>query len=262
MPKIVSTISLILMFVLMIPAGLIMISQDSVKGDWNYPIKRGLEDVILVVASFTPYTKAYFAVALSNRRYEETQRLLSKGVSAYSSLEELVSQTSTAASDINKISNSTQKARLIANLSSSIEKYDKGLAQAQEDITRRSGVVITPSPTPISTVLPSPSALPISTFSPSALPSPSQSPSRPPVVNQNNEELLKQQQAIEKTRRELDELRKQLQMQQTPSQSSPMQNNFLPSQGSSERIGPGSGDGLGKMPPPHGDRQGRSGPPR
>jgi len=231
MLKILSTLTLGLMFILMIPVLVIMISQDAVKGDFTYPIKKGFENTILAAASLTPYTKAYFAVALSNRRYEETEKLLASGAYADVSLQELVNQTSSAASDISKISSTQQRANLIADLSSSIEKYDKGLAEAQNDIDIKSQISTSKSGT---SPPPSASKMPENKIVLKSVPSSSSTPvasgqkseSSAPQMNPGLQQELKgQKEAIERTRRELEELRmrleaeqKNLQQAQKPSQ--------------------------------------------
>lgn len=228
MLKIISTVALILVFVLMVPAGLIMISQDAAKGDWNYPIKRGIEDVILSAVSLNPYSKAYFAVALANRRYDETEKLLASGGNADVSLKELVSQTSSASDDINKISSSQQRANLIADLKASIQKYDKGLAQAQVNIDTKT-VSQASKAAGKDTSKPSPTV----SYYPSS--SMQQGGSSQKADNSGlNEELQDQREAIDRTRRELEELRKKLEEEQIKIQLSnqvpmPQQENSNPS---------------------------------
>lgn len=225
--KILSTAALFLVFVLMVPAGLIMISQDAAKGDWNYPIKRGIEDVILSAVSLNPYSKAYFAVALANRRYDETEKLLASGGNADVSLKELVSQTSSASDDINKISSSQQRANLIADLKASIQKYDKGLAQAQVNIDTKS-VSQTSKSAGKDISKPSPAV----SYHPSS--SVQQGSSSQKADDSGlNEELQNQREAIDRTRRELEELRKKLEQEQIKIQLSnripmPQQGNSTP----------------------------------
>lgn len=226
MLKILSQLALVLMFILMVPAGLIMVSQDAVKGDIIYPIKRGLESGVLVVASLTPYTKAYFAVALVNRRYKETAFLLSSGDNASDSLKELVAQTDKAVSDIGNISGTDQKRKLIADLSSSIKRYDQGLAQAQQEIATKNKSAVSqlttkpvskpssqqPPPPPTGGPSPSPST---ASYQPAYQQQPYQQGLLPP-----DQDWTKQQQAIEQARRELEELRKKLEQQKMDLQSS------------------------------------------
>lgn len=230
MGKIISTLALVIMIVLFPPAALITVSQDAASGDFMYPVKRVLEDGVLFLASFNTTTKAYFAVAQANRRYEESAKLLSMGHDAGRTLQELVTQSNVAALDINKISSTSQKARLITSLSNSIIKYDEGLAKAQQQIPKTD--VSKPSPTqtsqpaleaPVTTSAPQPqtSAKPAvsSTTSstqptPQATHQPTFTPSPKPTPSPANNEAKKQQEAIEKARRELEELRKRLEEEQ------------------------------------------------
>lgn len=243
--KILSNLILVLMIILVLPVGLIMVSQDAVKGDFRYPVKRGVEGGILAIASLTPFTRAYFAVALANRRYGEVALVIGKGNNAVSELDELVTQTSTAVSDINKISSSDQRAKLIADLTTSIKKYDEGLAQAQQEIASKTiisdyqtapsqGTSQTPAPVATTQISPltdrptsasPPINTPVPTYQPSQQPrqftqAPPQGPSR------QDEELRRQQEAIEKARRELEELRRKLEQQKINLQPQPQP--FIP----------------------------------
>lgn len=233
MLKIFSAVALVLMFVLMVPAGLIMISQDAAKGAWNYPIKRGIEDLILAGVSLNPYTKAYFAVALANRRYDETEKLLASGENAETSLQELVTQTSTAAEDIGKVSSSQQRAKLIADLSGAIEKYDKGLESAQVSIDTKSQINSQKTNPHSATASSPPSSgstskpVPASSYKVAPSVGTAQNPQQlyDPVLQ---ETLREQRESIERTRRDLEELRRQLEIEQNNLQQSPLP---LPNQG-------------------------------
>lgn len=203
MGKIIQTIALVVMIVLFIPAGLITVSGNAVPGDFTYPLKRKLEDAVLFLASFNSYSKAYFAVAQSNRRYEETVSLLKAGTDSAKSLEELVSQTSQAADNIKSIRSSSSRARLFADLSDSIEKYDQGLEQAQQQIVI--GSEDNPQPTP-----PKSSSLPLPPSSTQPTSSPGTQTTSRSTRAGPGDQGSKQSDAIEKTRRELEELKRRL----------------------------------------------------
>ena len=224
MGKIISTFALIIMIVLFPPAALITVSQEAVQGDATYPIKRWLENQVLFLASFSPTTRALYAVAQANRRYDESAKLLSMGNDAGSTLKELVTQSNIAAGDINQVGNDDRKVQLIGDLTSSIAKYDQGLAEAQAQITRTSGVE---SSQPVTAPQPSTVALPDSPqpksspaedrFKPVPSPVNQQTPApsvtdkpTPSPVTPSDEEARRKQQEIEKTRKELEELRKRL----------------------------------------------------
>lgn len=213
MGKIIQTLTLIIMIVLFPPAALITVSGNAAPGDFMYPVKRSLENGVLFLASFNPYTKAYFSANQANKRYEETATLLSQGDNADSSLQDLVNQTSQAAENINDVKSKDQKTRLIADLSDSIEKYDQGLEKAQQQIDRNSPVTQSVESTPRSTS----QATPLASSGPNA-PSPSvsqptpkpSSVSKPNPDNPEDDQAKKQQEAIEKARKDLEELRRRL----------------------------------------------------
>ncbi len=129
MTKLLSILSLILAIVLFPPAALALISNNAIPGDSTYPIKRSLEDIIYAAASVNPTTKAWFAGARSDRRYQEVTVLIAQGKEAKSTLNELVEQTQIAATQINQVSDPAQKEKLVSQLTDSITKYDQGLAQ-------------------------------------------------------------------------------------------------------------------------------------
>lgn len=199
MAKFFSIFTLVLTLLLFPPAALALVSNDAVPGDATYPIKRKLEEAILLVASVSPTTKAWFSVEQSNRRFKETTALLAKGVAVSDSINELVLQTSTAADEINQIKDPVKKAELIKQLSDSISKYDQGLSKAQKKIAQTPTQVVptpvvvqqTPTPTftPVAQTTPSPSLTPAMARSKSLIsPQPSSrlSVSPSPVVKQQS----------------------------------------------------------------------------
>ena len=123
MAKLLSLLVLVLMVVLLIPTGLVLASQNSVPGESMYPVKRTLEQGILTLASMTPWTKAYFQLDFSGRRYKEAKTLLANGKDAYLTLNELVVESSDAASSIDNVSlaqRQQMRAQLIAQLEASV----------------------------------------------------------------------------------------------------------------------------------------------
>ena len=178
MVRLFTVISLILALVLFPPATLALISNNAVPGDATYPIKRSLEDIIFAIASANPVSKAWFAAARSDRRFKELKTLVAQGKKTSETLNELVEQTNVAASQIALVTNSTEKAKLIEQLSQSIDKYDQALIQftpptvasesqpaASTSIADNSVVTTNPAPQdtpPLPHVVPLPSARPIS----------------------------------------------------------------------------------------------------
>lgn len=215
MGKIVSTLALIIMLLLFPPAVLITISQNAIPGEKMYPLKRKLEDIVLDIASYNPTTKAYFALAQSQRRFEETQALLARGDIAGANLQELVTQTSTALSDIKKVENNTSKEQLISKLTDSVDEYNKGLERSErlissnsETQTVASSPVLSPKPNSDHTVT-EPKASPV------ASPSPGQETPR----SQDEEKLRKAREELQKIKDELEQEKKQLQSSPAPEPS-------------------------------------------
>lgn len=156
MPKIIIVLTLLFAILLFPPASLALISNNAVPGDATYPVKRGLEDVIYAMASLNPTTRAWFASARSDRRFEEIKILVTSGRSAKDSLQELILQTDIAVKQIQKVEDPQKKKELIANLQESIEKYDQGLTQIQKSYEKYQPQP-TAAPVPISVTSPTPS---------------------------------------------------------------------------------------------------------
>ncbi|MBI2018844.1 hypothetical protein HYS96_04035 [Candidatus Daviesbacteria bacterium] len=228
--KLLGIISLILTIVLFPPAALAVISNNAAPGDATYPIKRGLEDVIYAVASLTPTSKAWFAAARSDRRFQEVTVLITEGKQAKETLNELVVQTDIAAGQINQITDQKQKEQLINQLSQSIEKYDQGLQQLTAKPSIPPAVLqpaITPSPTPSAETIPSPTpkATPVATVRPTPLPTVQPTSTPLPTVeptprpNRQEEEKEKQRRKeIEEARKRLEEIKKKLEEERQRSQ--------------------------------------------
>jgi len=146
MVKILSTIVLILVVLLFPPAVLAFVSQNAIPGDKTYPIKRGLEEVILKVASVNPTTQAWFSVNVSNRRFDESKALLLAGKDANMSLTDLVTSTKVAAAEINNLDTS-KKTQLAADLSSSIDQYQTSLTAVQTQLSAQVALKTSPTTT-------------------------------------------------------------------------------------------------------------------
>lgn len=170
---------MVLMVVLLVPTGLVFASQDAVPGDRTYPIKRGLENVIVTLASVHPATRAFFKADMSKRRYKEAVALVKRGdTESQSSLVELVAQTEAAAEDIGQISDPKAKQELVENLSRQIDEYQTGLTklETQSDPLTQATQPYSPSLSPVV----QPTSAPIAQPTPVTLPTPT---SVPQVVN-------------------------------------------------------------------------------
>lgn len=156
MIRIFATVILVLFFVLLPPAVLAFVSQDALPGTTLYPVKRKLEDGILLIASVNPVTRAWFALAYSQRRYKETTALIAQGKTGDVgvTLNDLVDQTSLVADQIGEVKSGQQKKELVTTLKSQIKEYNQGLNQAKLTLERQTGSSggTTRQPTPRPTV--------------------------------------------------------------------------------------------------------------
>ncbi len=193
MVKLLSILSIVLAIILFPPAALALVSNNAIPGDATYPIKRSLEDVIYAAASLNPTTKAWFAAARSDRRFKEFITLVAQGKSVSRTLNELVTQTETAASDIKKIDDPIKRQDLVNQLSESIDKYDQKLGEVSH-----STVIITPQPTV--TARPTLTPLPSEVSKPTFTPIPTQVPTitQPPINPQEIDEAKKKLEEIKK----------------------------------------------------------------
>lgn len=202
---------LVLALVLMVPTVLILASQNAIPGDSTYLIKRKLEDGIIVVASLHPSTRAMFHVGFSQRRFKEAVAVIKKGGKGYESLDELVSQTRTAATSVKNLSDKEAKKQLAADLSKQIEEYDKIIAQlGRNKAAVRNQVVVKASPTAIPTATPIPplGLSPVPTVGQTAsvpTPTPVIIVIQPPEDTNDYQSYLEE---LERLKREMDELRR------------------------------------------------------
>ncbi len=218
MPRIIGIFLLVFSVVLFPPAALAFVSQNAIPGDATYPIKRKLEDGILLAASLNPKTKAWFSTDLANTRFAETQALIAQNKSVSVSLQELVAQTNTAALDINEFQDPSQKAQYVQTLTTSINKYEQVLAQVQQQQPETS--LPNPQPAVSATVVPeqtqmSPSPTQVSTTTPSSAPTQmpqvivlpqNQIPAAPLQSQQQGTEY----QQIEQARQQLEQIKSSL----------------------------------------------------
>lgn len=109
---------------------LILLSQNTVPGNFLYPYKRGLEVIILAAAKLNPTTEAYFHTSLSDRRYAEAENLLlaKNDISGLSSFVDEVNVTQLA---IAQISDQQKQQELNAALIAKIDSYQTGLTKIQ-----------------------------------------------------------------------------------------------------------------------------------
>ena len=226
----------ILAIILFAPTTLVLASQNAVQGDVAYPVKRGMENVIIAIASLHPKTKAMFHLDLSKRRFKEVASLVEKGKSAKDTLAELVSQTDTAAEAASDFQNLDQRDDYIKQLTRNIDDFDQGLAQLEKSVSESKQPVppvpvyspastnLLPLPThsntdsstpPTGVPVPTTTLMPISAFTPTPtrvltsaptlIPQPSPQPSPRPAPQPPD-----QQEEIKQARKKLETIKKKL----------------------------------------------------
>ena len=123
MKKYFNTFLTVFAVVFAIPSFLILISWNSLPGEFLYPLKTSLEDVALAVTIRTPIASA-FSINFTQRRFSEANRLLAKkGSTAGYSL--LVTEASES-KEIILGQADTAKAQ---ELSDKIEEYKKNIEE-------------------------------------------------------------------------------------------------------------------------------------
>lgn len=219
--------SWIFLFALLPVTVLIFLSQDSIPGDLFYPVKRGMENVILAAASVNPATKAAFRTDLTATRFKEAQSLVLSKSNA-SGLSTFVDEVRTAQIEVASLANNTERQKAEEKLLVKIDQYQNGLNtleakteqnliayQLQETptltpipITAASNQNQTspsfPSPTPTLT----PSPIPTLTLAPTVI---QIAPTVPP--QQENTQVAEQKkiaEALRETRTTLEEIKKDL----------------------------------------------------
>lgn len=170
----------VILFALLPFTVLIFLSQNSIPGDFFYPVKRGLEGMVLAAASVSPTTRAAFRTDLTTRRFDEAEKLL-LGASGTTGLKDFVTEIQAAQNEVSAISDPVKKQELQQKIQTSVTEYEKRLGTVkvklieQEEISQ---LALVPTNTPIPVETSEPEQQPISTNTPAPLPT---STPRPPA---------------------------------------------------------------------------------
>lgn len=205
--------SWLLLFLLAPATILVLVSQNTVPGDFFYPVKRGLEDVVLAGASLNPTTKAVFRVDLTRRRFDEAEKLLLASANT-AGLSELVTEIQATQVAVGQVKDPVQKKQLEQKLHEAYGEYEKRLVVVKVQLEAQQGVQpaqpsVTPAqptspqaqptntpvpipttrpgepPVPTNTPVPLPTAGPLTTRAPTAAVIPSPTPTQPPTPTQS-----------------------------------------------------------------------------
>lgn len=178
--KILNLGTWMILFALLPFTVLIFLSQNSIPGDLFYPVKRGLESMVLAAASVSPSTRAAFRTDLTTRRFDEAEKLL-LGASGTTGLKDFVTEIQAAQNEVSAISDPVKKQQLQEKIQTSVAEYEKRLdvvkvkLVAQEEVSQ---LALAPTNTPITVATSEPGQQPIPTNTQAPLPT---STPKPPV---------------------------------------------------------------------------------
>jgi hypothetical protein len=214
--------SWIILFALLPFSVLAFLSQGAVPGDLFYPVKRGLENVVLAASSVHPATKVAFRTDLTERRFKEAEQLLlSQGQTV--ALTEFVGHVQTVEEEIIKLSSLGDKQEASAKLIEKIEEYEVQLAVVQAQVEQQQEVpqpTSTPipqtpapgqtaSPTPEQTQTPTPVQTPASTQKPTVeIPFVTQPTPTPASIDSSKKEEVVTK--VEETKEKLKEIKERV----------------------------------------------------
>lgn len=114
----------------------VLISQNAVPGDAFYPLKRRLEDVVLVAASAHPATRVAFRTSLTKRRFGEAETLLLARLDT-EGLDNFVEEVQAARNEAENITDPVKKEELVKQLDTSLTEYTQRLTTVRQQVASR-----------------------------------------------------------------------------------------------------------------------------
>ena len=108
------------------------LSQNSLPGELLYPVKRGVEGVIIAAASVNPTTKAFLHSDLADRRFSEAEKLLLSQADT-APLNDLVLQVQSAETAI-AAAEPAKQAELATKVIAQIDSYEAKLTNTAAQI--------------------------------------------------------------------------------------------------------------------------------
>lgn len=168
--KFLNMSSWIILFALLPLTVLIFLSQDSIPGDFFYPVKRGMEGVVLAAASVNPATRVAFRTDLTEARFKEAQ-ILAVLKSNAGGLLAFADEVQATQIEVTNLKNDTERKDAEGKLLAKVDQYQDRLSGLQTKteqnlINYRFQEIPTSSPIPTST------SLPLFSFQPSSSPTP------------------------------------------------------------------------------------------
>ncbi|MBI4079260.1 MAG: hypothetical protein HY429_03100 [Candidatus Levybacteria bacterium] len=171
---------------------LVLLSQNSLPGSFFYPVKRGMEHVILAAASLNPVTSVAFRTDLTKRRFAEAQTLLLTNLDT-TGLQGFVTEVYAMENELAAVKDPQEKAKLQAKINTALAEYQTQLQDVKTQIVEQNQTLLPTAPPaggptdrpgqrprPTNTPVPLPTATP--TVAPARFPSATQVPSQPPSI--------------------------------------------------------------------------------
>lgn len=130
MKKFLDAFAWLALFILAPFTLLILLSQNTVPGDLFYPVKRGLEGVVLTAASASPATRVAFRTDLTERRFKEAEKLLLAKADT-TALDSFILEVQSTQEEVDALSSILQKSQATEKLIAKIDDYQVKLTQLQ-----------------------------------------------------------------------------------------------------------------------------------
>lgn len=160
--KIAMTVSLFLLFLFVPATALGYFAEKSIPGQSLYPVKRGIESMVLVLQSINPYGKSLYYQTLATKRVDEAGVLIAQADASGdfsgsisegdTTLNEIVISIQKSVATTKTIKNPEEKKKAQQQLATSIQKYQSQLTQMHYVIEQHNDTTYTtPTPTPVTT---------------------------------------------------------------------------------------------------------------
>lgn len=110
------------------------LSQGANPRDLLYPVKRGVEKVILAAASLNPSTRAFYEVDLTDRRFNESVQAMLATRGSVKSFDDFTQELEDTQVSLGTISDPVKKQELEAKLIDNVNTYEGKIEQLQSQI--------------------------------------------------------------------------------------------------------------------------------
>lgn len=129
----------VLLFILVIPGtALGYFAENSLPNSPLYPVKRGIETVVLTLVSLDAPAKSMYQVSLAQTRLAETKQLL---VTTHTltpqdmqQFDATIAQLNAAKVSLSTVQDPVQHAQIAANLQNTVVQYQQQLTQMQQQL--------------------------------------------------------------------------------------------------------------------------------